>query len=219
MPEYPIQELAEAIARSISPDEFDQAAHSALGHFDRITGEAAVTVACREGCSLCCWLRVDVFAHEVFLVARHIRSHFAEGRISSLLVRLAEHSSKVGAMTPFEHATTNVPCPLLRDGRCSVYPVRPHSCRRHHSLDLGACQFTFDHPSDLEAPAAHDRGLFQTLAQAMQENIAAYSASEFDQTIYEFGSALKEALTDPSSWRRWLDHDQAFLHASVTPGS
>jgi hypothetical protein len=153
-------------------------------------------------------LRVEVFAHEVFLLARHIRSHFAPDEISALLDRLAGHAETVLPLTVFEHATRNIICPLLQDGRCSVYEARPQCCRRHHSQDLAACQFTFDHPDDLEFPGAHDRDLFRALTGAMQQNIDAYA---------ELGTALLEALRDPASWERWRAHQQAFVHASITP--
>ena len=126
-------------------------------------------------------------------------------------------SGAVRPLTPFEHATRNVECPLHQHGRCTVYAVRPQSCRRHHSQDLEVCQFTYDHPTDVESPAAHDRDLFRTLTAAMQENIEAYAQADFDHTIYELGTALGEALSDPASWQRWRDHAQAFLRASVTP--
>lgn len=214
MPVHPIQLTADS-----SPDECDRVAKSAVRQCDQLTGKAAVKLACREGCSLCCWLRVDVFAHEVFLIAHHIHAQFTAVEISELLVRLAAHSSQVTPLTPFEHATRNIPCPLLRAGRCSIYSVRPHSCRRHHSLDFAACQFTFDHPEDLASPAAHDRDLFRALTEVMQQNIEAYAGADFDHTIYELGTALHEALNDPSSWQRWRDHAQAFLRASVTPAA
>ena len=69
----------------------------------------------------------------------------------------------------------------------------------------------------MEFPGAHDRDLFRALTGAMQENIDAYAELGFDHTIYELGTALFEALRDPVSWERWLAHEQAFLHASVTP--
>ena len=51
----------------------------------------------------------------------------------------------------------------------------------------------------------------------MKEHIAAYAASEFDYTIYELGTALQEALDDPSCWQHWRGHEEAFIRASVTP--
>ena len=223
MLDYPIQELAEDIAHSLSPEEFDHAAQTALTFFDalneEIIAQRRVKLACCKGCGICCSLRVDVFAHEVFLMAHYIRSHFSAEETADLLVRLAAHSAEVTPLTPFEHATRNVRCPMLVQGRCTVYAARPHSCRRHHSQDLATCQFTFDHPTDLESPAAHDRELFRSLTEAMQQNIEVYFELGFDTTIYELGTALNEALTDPLSWQRWQDHEQAFLQASVTPAA
>ncbi len=221
MPEYSTQQLIDDIALSQSPAEFDHAARQSLAAFDalneRTIEHQKVALACRAGCSLCCWLRVDVFAHEVFLIAHHIRTHFAADAVVDLMARLSAHADSVMPLSPFEHATQNIACPLLRDGRCSVYAVRPQACRRHHSQDFTACQFTFDHPTDLESPAAHDRELFRALTEAMCQNIEGYAELGFDHTIYELGTALNEALNDPSSWQRWRDHEPAFIHASVTP--
>jgi len=160
---------------------------------------------------------VEVFAHEVFLLAQHVRTHFSAEERAGLRGRLVTHAAEVGPLTPFAHATRNVPCPLLRDGRCSSYAARPQACRRHHSQDFAACQFTFDHPEDLTTPAAHDRPLFRKISELMQQDIEAYAAGGFDDTIYELGTALQEALDDPAAWTRWQNGEQAFLHAAVNP--
>ena len=223
MPEYPTQQLIDDIARSLSPDEFDRAAQHTHTAFDALNREIierkSVLLACREGCSVCCSLRVDVFAHEVFPIAHHIRRHFTADEIAGVMARLSAHAEKVRPLTAFEHATQNIVCPLLQNNRCSVYAVRPQACRRHHSQDFATCQFTYDHPTDLESPAAHDRDLYRALTGAMQQNIDVYSDLGFDHTIYELGTALHEALNDPESWHRWRDHGQAFLRASVTPAA
>ena len=110
-------------------------------------------------------------------------------------------------------------CPLLRDGRCSVYSVRPHTCRRQHSQDFAACQFTYDHPADLDFPGAPDRDLFRTLTGAMRQAAEVYAQLGYDDTIYELGTALAEALATPASWRRWRAHQKAFRRAAVTPAA
>jgi hypothetical protein len=93
MPDYPFQDLAEDIARSLTPEEFDFAAQRALTFFDVLNGEIIqqrrVKLACCEGCGVCCSLRVDVFAHEVFPIAHHIRSQFTAKEIAALRARLA----------------------------------------------------------------------------------------------------------------------------------
>ena len=223
MPEYPLHQLIADIHQALSPEEFDHAARQALAAFDVLNAqqirERDVQLACREGCSVCCSLRVDVLAHEVFLIADHIRREFSAQEMAALLLRLAAHAEKVLPLTPCEHATRNITCPLLQNDRCSIYAVRPHACRRHHSQDLSACQYTFDHPEDLETPAAHDRELFRALTEAMHGNIAAYAQLGFDPTIYELGTALHEALHDPAARQHWQDREEAFIRASVTPAA
>jgi Fe-S-cluster containining protein len=222
MPEFSTLQLRADLAQADSAAQFDDAARAALAAFDGLNSEGIARtpkpLACRAGCSLCCSLRVDVFAHEVFPIVEHIRRHWSADEIAALMSRLAGHAQTVLTLTPFEHATRNVPCALLgKDGWCSVYAARPQSCRRHHSQDLPTCQYTYDHPTDLETPAAHDRALFRALTEAMVQNIEAYAEFGFDQTIYELGTALQEALTDPASWRRWRNHEPAFRRASTTP--
>src|SRR4051794_36628344 len=150
------QTLSERLSRCGTADEVDSAYEECLGSFDELNRETVVDrsarLECCEGCSLCCWLRVDVYAHEVFVIANYIRKHFTEQALAELKESLAEHSGKVLPLTPFEHATQNIACPLLQDGRCTVYEVRPQACRRQHSLSRAACQYTFDHPADLAFP-------------------------------------------------------------------
>lgn len=217
MPEDPIREPAEEPAQAPGAEMTPEA----LRRFDALTEESlretGAHLACVEGCSLCCWLRVDTYAHEVFLIAEHVRANFSKGEIEALMERLAAHSERVLPLTPLEHATRNIACPLLREGRCSVYAVRPLACRRQHSLSLAACQFTFDHPTDLSAPSDHHGELHAALSEAMRERAAHYAELGYDVTIYELGTALEEALSDPESWESWRGRLEAFVRASITP--
>ncbi|MEI6350174.1 MAG: YkgJ family cysteine cluster protein [Verrucomicrobiota bacterium] len=218
-----ITQLADDLSGAKSADDFHAALLRALGAYDRLNetqvAQTGVSLVCRAGCSLCCWLRVDVYAPEVFLIADTLRMELTPSELDELLGRLASHAELVTRLTVFEHATRNIACPLSRDGWCSVYAVRPHTCRRHHSQDLAACQFTFDHPDDLEFPGAHSRELFHEMTEAMGLHAAVYEYFGFDNTIYELGSALEEALTDEGCWRRWQRKKQAFRRASVTPSA
>ena len=216
-----ITQLADDLSKAKSADDFHAALRRALGSYDHLNQlgveQMGVGLACRAGCSLCCWLRVDVYAPEVFLIADALRKELPPLELEELLGRLASHSELVTRLTVLEHATRNVPCPLSRNGWCSVYGVRPHTCRRHHSQDLAACQYTYDHPEDMEFPGAHRRELFHDATELMGMHAAVYEYFGFDSTIYELGSALEEALTDPACWRRWRRKKKAFKRASETP--
>src|SRR5882757_2667888 len=109
MPDDSAQKLADNLAHAETVDDFDQAAREALQSFDQlgeqIIAKTGVKLACGAGCSVCCSLRVDVFAHEVFLVAHYILSHFSPEEMTELKGRLAAHVERVLPLTPFEHAT------------------------------------------------------------------------------------------------------------------
>jgi Fe-S-cluster containining protein len=213
--------LNTALRNARHPEAYHGALSRALSAFqersEAVAARDQVKLACGEGCALCCSLRVDVIAPEVFLIAEHLRRHFSAESMAALTERLEAHAAQVTRMTPFEHATRNMPCPLLEGYRCSVYAVRPHTCRRCHSTDLSACEYIHDHPEDLEFPGAHDPGLSRELGETMQAHFDAYHAESLDLTVYELGSALSEALKSPAAWRRWRDGKRAFLGASITP--
>jgi Fe-S-cluster containining protein len=215
--------LAQQLSQARSAGEVHAALVGALASYDqlneRVIQETSARLDCCAGCSICCSLRIEVYAHEVFLIADHILATFSDEELFALKERLAAHSEKVLPLTPFEHATSNTVCPLLRDGLCSVYTVRPQTCRRHHSLDVTACQYAYDHPADLEFPSAHHPEIFRALTEAMRQNTEVYAQLGFDTTIYELGTALEEALSDPASWAGWCERMNAFLRASVTPAA
>jgi Fe-S-cluster containining protein len=214
-------ELWQQLSQARSAGEVHAALRAALASYDQLNEraiqQAGARLDCCAGCSICCSLRIEVYAHEVFLIADHVLTTFSDAELIALKERLASHSEKVLPLTPLEHATSNIVCPLLRDGLCSVYAVRPQTCRRHHSLEVAACQYAYDHPADLEFPSAHHPELFRALTAAMRQNTEVYARLGFDTTIYELGTALEEALADPESWAGWCERMNAFLKASVTP--
>lgn len=218
MPDYPVRELVADLTRAESPEEFNQGTRRALdfveGLNEQIISDGAKRLACRAGCSLCCSLRVTAMAHEIFVIVEYLATHFSPDEMAGLVQRLAAHAEKVLPLTPEEHATRNTPCPMLREGCCSIYPARPHVCRRHHSLDLAACEYIYQNPGDLDFPAPHDPELFTALTEAMDYSIEVYRQLGFDSTVYELGTALAEALEDPECWERWRAGEQTFLKAS-----
>ena len=190
-----------------------------LERFSAMASEATrnAPIACKAGCSLCCSLRVDAWAQEVFTIVRHILRFWPQDRIEELRVRLQSHSSRVLSLSVLQHATTNIPCPLLEDSRCSVYSVRPQSCRRLHATDVSACKYVFEHPGDLDAPGSIHGPSYELLSRAMADTQNALQEIGYDPTIYELGSALHEALSHPDAWSRWTNQEHAFLFASRTP--
>lgn len=83
---------------------------------DELNGVVDQHTPCKAGCSACCHYAVMVSEIEVRVIEANTSHRRAESRRS---VKQA-------------HGT---PCPFLRQDRCSIYAVRPFTCRRHVTLD------------------------------------------------------------------------------------
>lgn len=60
-------------------------------------------------------------------------------------------------------------------------------------------------------------GLFATMVKAEQSLNSVFATKDYDQTGYELGTALLEALTNPKCWKRWKKKKKAFLTAVTVP--
>lgn len=88
---------------------------------------------CQRGCDACCHYAVSVSELEV---------QFIESRTSH---RRGPALKQIDQ----PHGT---PCPFLRGGECSIYPMRPFLCRRHVTLDVDARWCAVDVCHDIELP-------------------------------------------------------------------
>ena len=80
-------------------------------------------VACKSGCDACCHMNVQITNVEASRIEK------ATGKKAMVLSRDKFHDRDKFA---------GVPCPFLKDKRCSIYADRPLSCRSHASFDQDA---------------------------------------------------------------------------------
>lgn len=86
---------------------------------------------CREGCCHCCYEPAYATNHEI----DDILSTMTEPEKDRLSERVRAWVDKVrgllGQRLPnaIPYRRLNAPCPMLVDGRCSVYALRPFGCR------------------------------------------------------------------------------------------
>lgn len=102
-------------------------------------------IACRPtNCFGCCLHQIDIDS-SVFEVDRILDAVDEQGRIEEVVAR-AERLAAKG---------TGGACPLLsREGRCTVYAIRPITCASYHALDREACH------SGAKAETKHDKTLW-----------------------------------------------------------
>lgn len=108
---------------------------------DRLQSEEGIVPSCKKGCCHCCRHHILTDIAEVHTLAQYVKREFSEDQISELRIRThqwhAWDNSRPGR-TPLARVNEQVDlsnyvrtCPLLVEGACSVYPVRPVVCRAH----------------------------------------------------------------------------------------
>lgn len=117
----------------------------ALQTFYRIHEKAVdtVTLACQKGCSVCCTRNVTLTSLEAYFLMSHLGPAGRDVALSRLrrhahrrhliptvtLNQMAEICMKGEEPPEDESDPAWGACPLLQDGLCSVYEVRPLACR------------------------------------------------------------------------------------------
>ncbi len=89
------------------------------------------TIYCRAGCAGCCLLAVHATFPEAVVIAGKL-SQLQTTQLSAYISRLKHALSTLSGLKSYlkNHRQSVGPCPFL-DGQnnCSIYPVRPLSCR------------------------------------------------------------------------------------------
>lgn len=117
--------------RAAAADEPLALARAAHAGMDTLLAEhgrqpGADAVRCRRGCSHCCHGPVEIWAQEALLLAEHLR----RGGRSPDLGKL-ERQSGYSVETWREQPAADQACVFLGgDGACTVYEVRPNTCRK-----------------------------------------------------------------------------------------
>ena len=104
----------------------------------------ALSLACKKGCNLCCSLRVNAVAPEVEVIERFITERFSPEDILSTNAAVERFVSEASKLDEETRAIKPMLCPLNRNGECTVYDVRPMTCRNHHSFSFMQCQLSYD---------------------------------------------------------------------------
>ena len=165
-------------------------------------------VDCQKGCSFCCWLRIDVQAHEVFLILQHIESAWSTEELAALRADARITREALTGLDFTGREAMQRPCLLLRDGLCSVYDVRPAACRRYLSGSVAACESLWKgDPTDREIqhPLLAETGRYA--ATAVHNT---FVEKGYDGYSYDLPLALAEGLEDPECEAHWLKKEKAF---------
>ena len=172
---------------------------------------------CREGCSYCCCKPgVLTSIPDLLRILDHIRATLDADAVADLRARAARYASLIEGRSFDDPTNDSVPCPLLQGGRCSVYEVRPLTCRGYNSTSVDACRSAHADASVLvpifsvlkdvtdgatvgAAQRLRDAGLNDALVDLGSALVIALAGDdEFPETLVEDGAALLPAQN--STW-------------------
>lgn len=176
-----------------------------------IASTASSSVACKSGCWYCCHYKVDVRAEEVFQIVEHVRARFTPARQQRLQNDVAENAKTLEGLSREQQLTANLQCPLLEDGQCSVYAVRPARCRTFHATDVTGCRKSWEEPDNLRIPNTLVPELLYTGEAHLKGVRQAFADAGYDGRVYELNAALVMALESFTAKRRYEKHKRAFV--------
>ncbi|MDP1931424.1 MAG: YkgJ family cysteine cluster protein [Gammaproteobacteria bacterium] len=151
-------------------------------------------IACQAGCWYCCYLKVDVRSEEVLQIVEYVRVSFSPAQQQRLQDDVAENAKALQAMSGEQQLTANLKCPLLEDGKCSVYAVRPARCRTLHATDVAGCRKAWEEPTNLNIPHTLAPALLYTGEAHLKGARRAFTDAGHDGRVYELNAALAVAL-------------------------
>src|SRR5712672_1966399 len=78
------------------------------------------TLACRAGCTWCCYFSVDVRAVEVFSILDFVERTFTIEEKARVAAEVRANSTALRSLGENERMKRNVKCPFLNGGRCTI---------------------------------------------------------------------------------------------------
>jgi hypothetical protein len=167
---------------------------------------------CRAGCCYCCTVQVMVTAPEVVRIVEHLRAVFSREEQEALEARVVEQDRITRGMSAAQRGESRLPCPLLVDGLCSVYSVRPLQCQGWNSLDVDGCRRSLETMENSVVQFLPQLEIMANVQAGIRVGLALYGR---DADELELTAALRIALEDATAIERWAAGEPVFQEARL----
>lgn len=174
----------------------------------RVKGEPKPT-ACGAGCTYCCHLQVELSVPELVSLVSHINENFSQEEKEALKDRVDAAERRARGLNSYERLFARVPCPLLSDGQCSVYPARPLVCRGYNSHNWAICAQDLSYPRSWRL-IPHDSAQKSIYSDVLEGVSSGLKDEGLPSDLLELIAALRIALDQPDAVERWLAGDPVF---------
>jgi Fe-S-cluster containining protein len=170
-------------------------------------------LVCQPGCSWCCHQRVGVSTLEVLRIVADLRSRLSPDELQAVRERLRHHERSRRAPGVDSWAAARLPCPLLVEQRCSIYAVRPLTCRGFNSRDARQCEAAVTLRAPVEIPQYAPQKLIATFA--LDGARAGQAEAGLSSELLELTAALQCALATEDPAASWLAGEPLFATAKL----
>ena len=167
-------------------------------------------VACQEGCDSCCYNQVELTGPEALLIGHHIARHFSAAERELLLAHAARILELIARMSPAEAAARRreIPCPLLQNRTCLIYPARPLVCRAMHGLNRERCVTELRTGSLAGSQYyAHRHEIALSVSAGLREGC---KAAGLQAGPLNLARALHDFFTQENAAARWINGEDVF---------
>jgi hypothetical protein len=146
-------------------------------------------------------------------IVEYLRQMLSEEEFHAIRERVSRLDERRREMKAAGEAEPRLPCALLIDRRCSVFPVRPLMCRGFNSSDAAQCERFVNAPSGPPPPIYVPQvRLSAFVLQGMRVGLAKAGLSG---ELLELTAALRVALETPGTVERFLAGEPAFAAARL----
>lgn len=209
------QEVEQARAEIQQLGVFRAFENSQQRHDGRIASAPDVdTLACRAGCTWCCHFSVDVRAVEVFGILEFVERTFTADEKARVYAEIFANSVALDNLDEFERMRRNVKCPFLKEGRCSIYSVRPQTCRNYHATSAVGCQQSYEDPDNLDIDPEFAPLVYQAGGAHVDAITTAMREAGYDTNVYEMNNAIAAALSESGARERFESKSSPFIRVS-----
>ncbi|MBX3220560.1 MAG: YkgJ family cysteine cluster protein [Labilithrix sp.] len=184
---------------------------------ERLASGRRLPLACSAGCSYCCYSStVHASAPEILRIASWLKENRSPEDLAALKERASAAAKDIAPLDLTGRARAKIPCPLLDvgTGRCTVYDVRPISCRAYHSGSVDACKKAHD-DGEANPVLPIDPPRFQVAHAHAFGMMTALVGEGLDVGPYDLAAALPIALEHDLD-ERWLAGDKVLPHTRLS---
>jgi hypothetical protein len=167
---------------------------------------------CKKGCVWCCYLRVKVTPLEVICIIDDLQSNLKVSELSALRQRIIETDEMTRGVDGIGRVRLKRICPLIVEGKCLAYRIRPITCRMYHSLDASECELSLNDDRQ-SLRIRHDiTGIGMGMFVGMTEGLRTVG---LQSGVLELITGLRIAMEEPKLMKRWLAGVPAFAEAEM----